>query len=316
MNQITVIYHSADFDGIFCREIARKFLPTATLIGWDYGNPKLRLPEGRVYILDLSPECLDFSTFGSTGDPDIIWIDHHKSAIEKWPKAYRGYRIDGVAACRLAWQWFSKHELFHQPTAGSFAVPLPLKQEFIDRVVPEPYAVRLAGEYDIWDRRDPNAEVFQFGLRSEELTDFEWAQLLDPTVSNVLSGTGMEQTNSELIVTHLLKNGRLLQRYQQQSDASTVASRSFTQKWEGLTFLCLNTARCNSLTFTSAVKPEHDALMGFYWNGKKWTFSLYHAPHRTDIDLSQIAVKYGGGGHRGACGFQTSELPWPKNTTT
>ena len=31
----TVIHHSADFDGLFCREIARKFLPGAELIGWN-----------------------------------------------------------------------------------------------------------------------------------------------------------------------------------------------------------------------------------------------------------------------------------------
>jgi nanoRNase/pAp phosphatase (c-di-AMP/oligoRNAs hydrolase) len=52
----------------------------------------------------------------------------------------------------------------------------------------------------------------------------------------------------------------------------------------------------------------HDALMGFYYNGNGWTFSLYHAKHRTDLDLSAIAVKYGGGGHRGACGFTTKSL--------
>lgn len=35
--------------------------------------------------------------------------------------------------------------------------------------------------------------------------------------------------------------------------------------------------------------------------------SLYHSPHENkDYDLSKIAVKYGGGGHRGACGFRVS----------
>ena len=52
-----VIYHSKDFDGIFCREIAKKFIPDAEFIGWDYGDPKLPYPaEGTVYVLDLSPE--------------------------------------------------------------------------------------------------------------------------------------------------------------------------------------------------------------------------------------------------------------------
>jgi len=38
--------------------------------------------------------------------PGLVWIDHHKSAIEKYGATTPGYRIDGVAACRLAWQWF------------------------------------------------------------------------------------------------------------------------------------------------------------------------------------------------------------------
>lgn len=38
----TVTHHSADFDGIFCREIARKFIPDAKLIGWDFGDEPLK----------------------------------------------------------------------------------------------------------------------------------------------------------------------------------------------------------------------------------------------------------------------------------
>jgi hypothetical protein len=37
----TVIHHSADYDGIFCREIAKKFLPDATLVGWDFADEPL-----------------------------------------------------------------------------------------------------------------------------------------------------------------------------------------------------------------------------------------------------------------------------------
>lgn len=40
-----VIYHRADFDGLFCREIARKFLgDQAEYIGWDYGDAKIPWP--------------------------------------------------------------------------------------------------------------------------------------------------------------------------------------------------------------------------------------------------------------------------------
>jgi len=42
----------------------------------------------------------------------------------------------------------------------------------------------------------------------------------------------------------------------------------------------------------------------------KWTVSLYHAPGKEHHDLSKIAVIHGGGGHKGACGFTCSILPF------
>lgn len=308
----TVIHHSADYDGIFCREIARKFLPDATLIGWDFADAPLAVPKvGQVYVLDLPVDRVFGFRFGDKiedmtgilnvfGDANgikefnnrLVWIDHHKSSIDSHPKDIPGYLIDGVAACRLAWQWFTEMPNF---TPG---FELPTKDMFVDRAVSEPMAVRLAGEYDIWDKRDPDAEVFQFGLRSRELDDNDWKTLLS--------------FNGGLRVEKLLECGELLQRYQRKIDKSLMESRGFDVTWEGRRFLCVNTGRFNSLTFDSAVKPEHDALLGFSFNGKNWTVSLYHAPHpacRT-IDLSAIAVKYGGGGHKGACGFVCDKLPF------
>lgn len=111
MSKTTVVYHRADFDGLFCREIAKKFLPDAELIGWDYGDPKIPFPnEGTVYVLDLSPECFSNWTESPEGHKRLVWIDHHKTALEKFEVQHKfgaGYRIDGVAACRLAWQWFT-----------------------------------------------------------------------------------------------------------------------------------------------------------------------------------------------------------------
>lgn len=300
----TVIYHSADFDGIFCREIAKKFLPDATLIGWNHGDSQIKMPEhGDVYILDLSPDCLDASTVEGTIWNRIIWIDHHKTAIEQWQPPFcpplKGYRIDGVAACRLAWQWFARED--PNVVRHDMRCELPSKEDFVDRRrVVEPLAVRLAGEYDIWDKRDPNAEVFQFGLQSCELTPAKWDALL----TNGAFG--------DEFVSCLIHDGKMLQRYQHHLDASLVTNRSFIVEWEGLRFLSLNTARCNSLTFAAKDCPEtgHDALLAFCYDSRKWTVSLYHARHRMDLDLSTIARKYGGGGHRGACGFTAGKLPF------
>lgn len=287
MNKTTVIHHSADFDGIFCREIARKFLPEAELIGWDYGQPRIPIPEGTTYVLDLSPDCLEDGELGNF----VIWIDHHKSAIEKFGPTLPGYRIDGVAACRLAWQWFTHRVQQDTETGkGMTVVPLPLKAAYVERTVFEPWAVKLAGEYDIWDKRDSDAELFQHGLRSEELYPLIW--------------NGLLSAHGDTIVCRLLNQGRALQYARTNENASIIKEIGFTIHFEGLTFLACNAARYNSFLFTAGLTPEHDGCFGFKWTGKDWSVSLYHAPGKEHHDLSVIAVKYGGGGHRGACGFR------------
>lgn len=307
----TVIHHSADYDGIFCREIARKFLPDAELIGWDFADKPLPIPtEGMVYVLDLPVDRVFGFDFNKpetveevVGDQAVsivhaikdlnerlVWIDHHKSSIESHPKEIPGYRIDGVAACRLAWQWFTA------PKTMDMGIPalesLPTKQIFLERNVPEPLAVRLAGEYDIWDHRGDGDLEFQFGLDATPNLRFDL--LLYDTGS-----VGFVQART------IVARGESAMNCYAKRDADVMRTRSFLRKWEGLTFLCLNTAKCNSQTFAALDNEDtgHDALLAFFYNGEKFQFSLYHAAHRTDIDLSVIAKKHGGGGHKGACGF-------------
>jgi uncharacterized protein len=293
----TIIYHSADFDGIFCREIAKRFIkdPEIAVFGWNFGDALITPPnEGDIYILDLSPDCLE----QGVQQERIIWIDHHKTSIEKWPTTLRGYRIDGVAACRLAWQWFQYH------SGITNMQKLPVKADFIERKVSEPKAVRLAGEYDVWDKRDSDAETFQYGLRTDSDPDVVIARLLDR----------VPESTSSVTVENILAMGYIAQLYARNADAATCKARTWLMQWEGLTFLCVNSARFNSLFFAAMDEPTtgHDALMGFCYDGssRRWTVSLYHAKHRTDLDLSQIAKRYGGGGHRGACGFTCTQLPF------
>lgn len=309
--KIIVIHHSADFDGLFCREIARKFFADkAEYIGWDYGQPVPEIPDGaKLYMLDISVD-------GLMEFPGLTWIDHHKSAIEKYDPAIRGYRIDGVAACRLAYQWF-----FRDTPGDIDGAPMDGKVMFLNRQVVEPMAVRLAGEYDIWDKRDPNTDVFQSGLRSMDLTN-HWPALLSltrkPTIAEVESMMDVGHTIDVQpdgtiyppIVYSLLQNGKVLQYSTEQANANLAKEVAFDLDFEGLKFLALNKPRANSMTFLAGLRPEHDACLSFYWLKNKWRISLYGAPLKPALDLSPIAVKYGGGGHRQACGFEAKTLPF------
>lgn len=291
------IYHASDFDGIFCREIARKFLPDATLIGWDYGEPTpaKELIDGKelLYMMDISVNDL-------MDHPNLIWIDHHKTAIDKFPSTIPGYRIDGVAACRLAWQWFQWQAKGLDPHFNQLDPALPTKEEYVNRTVAEPWAVRLAGEYDIWDKRDPDAELFQHGLRSEELYTPAWVNMLD-------SECGGSST-----VVRLLDQGRALQYAKTHENAGIITTYGYDVEFHGIKFLACNHARFNSLLFTAGLKAHHQACLGYVHDGEKFKVSLYHAPGHEHLDLSIIAKEYGGGGHKGACGFVTHILPFGK----
>ncbi len=299
---IIVLFHSADFDGIFCREIAKRFFgDKATYVGWDYGQPDPVIPDGieHIYMLDISIKSL-------MKDPRLVWIDHHRTAMDEFGNDAYGYRLDGVAACRLAWQWFF---CTYGPNGDNRIHPtdwqLPDKQMFIDRTVQEPWAVRLAGEYDIWDKRDPDAELFQHGLRSQNL-DSLWEIILQNPIPEVDEKRGLDA----ITVDALLDAGRAIQYAKTEENAGIITSYGFTINWEGLCFLCCNHARFNSHLFKAATKPEHDGLLGFNFDGSKgdWRVSLYGVPGKPEVDLGAIAKKYGGGGHRQACGMRISSL--------
>lgn len=292
-----VIYHSADFDGIFCREIAKKFLPDLVeedFIGWNYGDPVPQVSSDElIYMLDISIDEL-------MNHPQLIWIDHHKTAMEKYPTSIRGVRIDGVAACRLVWQWFTnKRSIGDELEEGKQF----LLKDYVERSVTEPWAVRLVGEYDVWDKRNPDAELFQHGLRSQELSPADWNTLFE------------HEHDADKFVIRLLIQGRAVQYATTEANKKAILSGGFTLFWEGLTFLACNHASFNSFLFVAGLDESHDACLGFAWKKNKWSVSMYHKKGREDIDLSEIAKKYGGGGHRGACGFVCEALPFELKQT-
>ena len=145
MNPTLVIYHRADFDGIASREIAKKSLgSTADYLGWDYSDDTPNLASyDRVYLIDISLPPAVMSAHAEK----LVWIDHHASAIKSCPSYLTGTRIDGVAACRLAYQWF-------------FGNRKASKSDYLDHAVVEPYAIRLLGEFDVWVKDDPNTDPF------------------------------------------------------------------------------------------------------------------------------------------------------------
>ena len=64
----------------------------------------------------------------------------------------------------------------------------------------------------------------------------------------------------------------------------------------------------NGVVFKDVESSAFDLFISFSFDGTVWVVSLYSKT----IDVSEIAKKHGGGGHKGAAGFCCSELDLKK----
>lgn len=294
-----IIHHDADYDGLLSNEVCRWFLGQhheITSVGWDYGKPVplIVAPDGKpyeqIFMVDISIDQL--MSVGAvtpgvpiTQTPRFIWLDHHKTAIQKYPPTIPGCRIDGVAACRLCWQWFTCKDVSGLPTLD----------DYVNRKVSEPELLTLAGEHDIWDHRDERTLPLQEGLR--QLEPYEYNDLIEAQFTP--TDIAVE------LLDHCLNIGKRATKARQRAMASVMKKRAHDIHWHGYRWLVCNGVS-GSQAFDSAVLPHHQGLMAWVYDGqtKKVTVSMYHAEHHTHLDFSTIAKEFGGGGHAGACGFQ------------
>src|SRR6185369_12703234 len=94
-------FHSADFDGKASGAIYKLHYPMIELVGINYGQPFPweTIAEGeRVAMVDFSLQ--PFSDMLRLNEScDLVWTDHHKSAIEEYEKSgveIKGFREVGT----------------------------------------------------------------------------------------------------------------------------------------------------------------------------------------------------------------------------
>lgn len=262
-------YHSADLDGKCSGAIVKMRHPECELIGINYGQAfpwESIVPGETVFMVDFS-----LQPFGQmewlSGICDLIWIDHHKSALEQAAASscfmpFAQHCAIGRAGCELTW-------------------------EFVYPDKPLPEAVRLLGRYDVWDHVDADVLPFQYGLRLYDL---------DPNNQELWQAVFYAGT------ADVIKQGKVLMAYEEQQNAIYVRSYGFEVELDGLRCIALNKGLTGSLVFKSVYDPaKHDAMLTFVRKRDHWKVSLY--ADKPEVDVSAICAAWGGGGHKGAAGF-------------
>ena len=205
---------------------------------------------------------------------NIVWIDHHKTAIEKHKNMenLNGIRSVKKAGCELTWDYY-----------------------YPDKICPE--VVRLLGDYDTW--------TFKYG---EETNHFQQGIRIHPNHPQYFRWSAwFENKHDE--VNDIVENGRIVILYRDNYYKGLIISWSFMTEFEGYKAIACNAGSVSAQMFES-VTENYDIMLPFVFDGNQWIVSIY--TKRDDIDVSEIAKKYKGGGHRKAAGFECKELPFKR----
>jgi len=281
------IYHSKDLDGWTSAAIVKSKYIDAKLIGYNYGGHLPEIKDGEpIIIVDVCFSMEYMEKLARKSRWNLKWIDHHISQI----KEYKNFIGDGetfmnailpqqdenVAACELTWRHFYPN-------------------------IPIPEAIRLLGRYDCFGHKGTDEEqkifLFQYAARAKASNPDEAAFFINATEEDI---------------DKLLKEGDIIYKYLCVEAKQQYAKR-FTIELDGYYFACVNTERLNPVNFGIKYHEDkandiyyYDGFASFWYENGQWTYSLYN--ENGQVDCSEICKKRGGGGHRGAAGFQTNNV--------
>jgi len=279
--KVLCLYHN-DPDGQCSGAIVRRRLGKGVrFAAMEYGHaiPWALIEESDVVIVtDFSLPKEEMERIKQ--DTHLIWIDHHKTAIE----AMMDVEVDGLraidrAGCVLTWQYFYPDESI-------------------------PRGVQYIGERDIWTFVHEETKPFCEGLyqmNQHPKNDEVWTPLLD---------------DDDTFVEKVVEEGELLLRARQQAIQRQVHGRGFEVLFEGHRTLAINqrgTGELGEYIRSLGYVIGYAYVQVLRTEGLSTQVTLYSE----QIDVSEIAVKFGGGGHAGAAGFifPSRSEPFPEEAS-
>ena len=279
------IFHHNDLDGKCAGAIAmRSKIARAegkiTLVEMDYKDIegysfKDVQPNELVIIVDFSfpPEKMkELQAFTKR----IIWIDHHETAF-----AYDyGVKLEGAlgtdhSACELAWIYFCPKDKM-------------------------PNSVRLVGDRDKW--------AFKYGDATRKFC--EGIKVFDtspskPIWDDLLGKEKGFQSIASLGAGCIKWRENFCKDYVKLCGHEVTFQQEFKDTLGRVKFYAMNLFTLGSESFGEKFK-EYDACIAYVHDGNQWQCSIYSR----EMDVRQIALALGGGGHPHAAGWVCIELPF------
>lgn len=305
-----VLYHN-DWDGIASAWVVRRALresakdftdaaaPNLQFLSWSeeqtefipvqYGfPPPQNLANSDVLIVDFSykrPQMIEIKEKAKV----LLCLDHHSKAENELRGLDYCIFDNSKSGCILAWEYFN-----------SAAKDPPLFLKYVD-------------DRDRWKFKMKHSRELNAVIRSYPM-DFDGCDHLHDTFNM------MERFSFATVA--FKSEGEAIIRYQKRLIESAV-SHARPMMIEGHVGLGVNMPLPNMVSDTGeklcdeikVCKSNGDdsisarPTFGVCWfhNGKQWVYSLRS---RYGFDVAEFAAKLGGGGHKGAAGFQSDNPPW------
>ncbi len=281
-----VVYHSPCLDGFTAAWACWLECPDAEFVAGVYGEPPPDCTGRKVYLLDFSYKLNVMEQIINQAEHVTI-LDHHKSAEKDlsnlWSVQPHGIvraNCDCIfdmekSGARLAWEWF------HPGTD----VPL---------------FVKLVEDRDLWrfaiqGSKELNTYFFSFDY------DFKvWSDLRND-LDVVLFRDEMFAAGVAIERKHMKDVRELVEKVRHE--------RAFTRG----TGLLAPLVPCANLPYTmssdaAGLMAQDAPFAATYYQDAAGDFVFSLRSREDGVDVSEIAVRYGGGGHKHAAGFRVKSL--------
>lgn len=270
------IYHGGCDDGFAAALVVWHKWPDIQFIAGVYGKEPPDVSGKNVLMVDFSYKRPVIEAMAKKAYSLTI-LDHHKTAQADLADLEAWAAMEGIGA--------SVEVIFDMHHSGAV-----LAWQFFHGAAPIPYFLKLIEDRDLWRFAHSETKEFSAALRT-------WPQ--DFKVWNDLIGN----------VNGLVADGRPILRAHQANIEKFMAD-SFTEHISGYDVPCVNVPyHYASDAAHELLKRNPAAPFAAAW--VKRGDGLFQASLRSEdarIDVSNIAKKYGGGGHRNAAGFQVPDI--------
>lgn len=284
------IYHGACDDGFgaaYCVAMAFGF-DGVELYPGVYNRTPPDVSGRPVIMVDFSYKRAVLDEMAATAH-SILILDHHKTAaadlagIAQALRTSHGFKLGS---------WPSVTALFDMDRSGA-----GLAWDFFHPNAPRPLFVDYLEDRDLWRKKLPGGDQFTFALRSYPQTLEAWEKLF---------GSYTSTTRGRDDVSRLMGEGAHIMRYYR-AIVEAMKREAYPAMMTVGDDEHVSIAACNApYAFASEVAGEiidDGAAFGacyFRRADGRWQYSLRS---RGGYDVSKVALRYGGGGHAGAAGF-------------